>query len=86
MFAREQYFDSAGLYITVVYSGPILLNCFIMTVSIFIDSCPQKTVTAIRRPFIFAAERNAWYNYWTICLLLVQNLDFSLIGQETKST
>lgn len=32
MFAREQYFDSAGLFITVVYSGPILLNCFIMTV------------------------------------------------------
>ena len=35
MFAREQYFDSAGLFITVVYSGPILLNCFIMTVIIF---------------------------------------------------
>lgn len=32
MFAREQYFDSAGLFITVVYSGPILLNCFILTV------------------------------------------------------
>jgi len=32
MFAREQYFDSAGMFITVVYSGPILLNCFIMTV------------------------------------------------------
>ncbi|KAJ7378926.1 Transmembrane protein 18 [Desmophyllum pertusum] len=30
-FAREQYFDSSGLFITVVYSGPILLNCFIMT-------------------------------------------------------
>ena len=36
MFAREQYFDSAGLFITLVYSGPILLNCFIMTVSILL--------------------------------------------------
>lgn len=32
-FAKEQYFDSAGLFITVVYSGPILLNCFVLTVS-----------------------------------------------------
>ncbi|RMX43094.1 hypothetical protein pdam_00006844 [Pocillopora damicornis] len=30
-FAKEQYFDSAGLFITVVYSGPILLNCFVLT-------------------------------------------------------
>ena len=34
--------------------------------------------------FLLAAGRYAWYNYFTICLLLVQNLDFSLIGQETK--
>ena len=34
--------------------------------------------------FFVAAGRYAWYNYLTICLLLVQNLDFSLIGQETK--
>ncbi|XP_078383533.1 transmembrane protein 18-like [Oculina patagonica] len=32
MFSREQYFDSSGLFITVVYSGPILFNCFILTV------------------------------------------------------
>ena len=36
--------------------------------------------------FFVAVGRYAWYNYLTICLLmlLVQNLDFSLIGQETK--
>ena len=34
--------------------------------------------------FFVAVGRHAWYNYLTICLLLVQNLDFSLIGQETK--
>ena len=36
--------------------------------------------------FLFAAGRYAWSNYLTICLLLVQNLDFSLIGQETKGS
>ena len=36
--------------------------------------------------FFFAAGRYAWYNYLTFCLLLVQNLDFSLTGQETKGT
>ena len=34
--------------------------------------------------FFVAVQRYAWYNYLNICLLLVQNLDFSLIGQETK--
>ena len=36
--------------------------------------------------FFFAAGRYAWYKHLTVCLLLVQNLDFSLIGQETKGT
>ena len=36
--------------------------------------------------FIFAAKGYAWYNYLTIYLLLVQNVDFSLIGPETKGT
>ena len=34
--------------------------------------------------FLSGWERNAWYNYLTIRLLLVHNLDFSLIGQQTK--
>ena len=42
-------------------------------------TCDQASLS-----FLFAAGRYAWYNYLTICLLLVQNLDFSLIGQETK--
>ena len=37
-------------------------------------------------PFFRGRERNAWYNYLTIRLSLVQNLDFSLIGQETRGT
>ncbi|XP_015780347.1 PREDICTED: transmembrane protein 18-like [Acropora digitifera] len=31
-FSRDQYFDSFGLFISVVYAGPILFNCFIITV------------------------------------------------------
>ena len=34
--------------------------------------------------FLSGRERNTWYNYLTIRLLLVHNLDFSLIGQETE--
>ena len=26
-FAEEQYFDSNGLFISVVFSGPMILNC-----------------------------------------------------------
>lgn len=31
-FSREQYFDSFGLFISVVHAGPILFNCFVLTV------------------------------------------------------
>ncbi|XP_031554740.1 transmembrane protein 18-like [Actinia tenebrosa] len=31
-FSKEQYFDSHGLFITAVLSGPIMINCFIMMV------------------------------------------------------
>lgn len=30
MFSRQQYFDSKGLFISIVFSIPILLNCMIM--------------------------------------------------------
>lgn len=30
IFSRQQYFDSRGLFISVVFSVPILLNCMIM--------------------------------------------------------
>ncbi|KAJ2944580.1 hypothetical protein O0L34_g3931 [Tuta absoluta] len=30
LFSRQQYFDSKGLFISVVFSIPILLNCMIM--------------------------------------------------------
>lgn len=30
LFSRQQYFDSNGLFISVVFSVPILINCMIM--------------------------------------------------------
>lgn len=30
VFSRQQYFDSKGLFISVVFSIPILLNCMLM--------------------------------------------------------
>ena len=33
-FSRQQYFDSQGLFISVVFSMPVLFNCLMMVVSI----------------------------------------------------
>ena len=33
MFSRLQYFDSSGLFITLVYNVPLLINCLVMIVS-----------------------------------------------------
>ncbi|XP_046402828.1 transmembrane protein 18 isoform X2 [Ischnura elegans] len=30
LFSRQQYFDSKGMFISLVFSVPILLNCMIM--------------------------------------------------------
>ncbi|KAL5013737.1 hypothetical protein ScPMuIL_008007 [Solemya velum] len=32
IFARQQYFDSGGLFISVVFSLPILFNCLVIVV------------------------------------------------------
>lgn len=36
-FSKQQYFDSNGLFISTVFSIPILLNCMLMIVSIFLQ-------------------------------------------------
>ena len=58
----------------------LILFCFFIVYKTSTDvTCDQASLI-----FFVAAGRYAWYNYLTICLFLVQNLDFSLIGQETK--
>lgn len=37
MFARQQYFDSNGLFISLVFSVPVLVNCMVIVVSWLFD-------------------------------------------------
>lgn len=37
-FSKQQYFDDNGLFISTVFSIPILLNCMLLIVSIYIYS------------------------------------------------
>lgn len=37
LFARQQYFDSNGLFISVVFSVPCLINCLVMVVCWLFD-------------------------------------------------
>ncbi|XP_033727595.1 transmembrane protein 18-like [Pecten maximus] len=32
LFARQQYFDSNGLFISVIFSTPVLINCLVILV------------------------------------------------------
>jgi len=38
-FSRQQYFDNQGMFISLVFSVPILLNCMIMVVSVNVVNC-----------------------------------------------
>jgi len=44
VFSRQQYFDSQGLFISIVFSVPILINCMIMVVSVATSSDMHSTV------------------------------------------
>ena len=68
----------------VLLSDKILISTISQYVTKFSGPGSELTCDQASLFFLFAAGRYAWYNYLTICLLLVQNLDFSLIGQETK--
>ncbi|XP_026469060.1 transmembrane protein 18-like [Ctenocephalides felis] len=43
VFSRQQYFDSKGLFISVVFSVPILLNCMLMVGSWLYQSTQLMT-------------------------------------------
>ena len=40
LFAGQQYFDSSGLFMTLVFSLPIVLNCLLILVRVcYVDIC-----------------------------------------------
>ncbi|CAL1682128.1 unnamed protein product [Lasius platythorax] len=47
IFSRQQYFDSKGLFISIVFSVPILINCMIMVASWLYQS--SQLMTNLRR-------------------------------------
>ncbi|XP_025072941.1 transmembrane protein 18 isoform X2 [Pogonomyrmex barbatus] len=46
-FSKQQYFDSQGLFISVVFSVPILINCMIMVASWLYQS--SQLMTSLKR-------------------------------------
>ncbi|KAG7207510.1 hypothetical protein KM043_009142 [Ampulex compressa] len=56
MFSRQQYFDSNGLFISVVFSVPILMNCMIMIASWLYQS--SQLMTSLKRAQLRQQARN----------------------------
>ncbi|CAL1543765.1 unnamed protein product [Lymnaea stagnalis] len=56
MFSRQQYFDSKGMFISLVWSAPILLNCLLI-VMMWILTSSQLMVTNGRLKLL--ADRRA---------------------------
>lgn len=56
VFSRQQYFDSKGLFISVVFSVPILMNCMIMVASWLYQS--SQLMTSLKRAQLRERTRN----------------------------
>ncbi|KAF3420672.1 hypothetical protein E2986_11360, partial [Frieseomelitta varia] len=56
LFSRQQYFDSNGLFISIVFSVPILLNCMIMIASWLYQS--SQLMTSLKRAQLRQQARN----------------------------
>lgn len=52
-FSKQQYFDSNGLFISTVFSIPILLNCMLLIVSDKNDKVIRKILSDICYLFFF---------------------------------
>ncbi|RLU22773.1 hypothetical protein DMN91_005051 [Ooceraea biroi] len=56
VFSRQQYFDSKGLFISIVFSVPILINCMIMVASWLYQS--SQLMTSLKRAQLRQQAKN----------------------------
>ncbi|XP_074656988.1 transmembrane protein 18-like [Tubulanus polymorphus] len=56
-FSSQQYFDSDGLFISVVFSLPALLNCFFIVMFWFIDT--GKMMVKVKRAKVRQTHRSS---------------------------
>ncbi|KAH0946839.1 hypothetical protein HN011_008564 [Eciton burchellii] len=56
VFSRQQYFDSKGLFISIVFSVPILMNCMIMVASWLYQS--SQLMTSLKRAQLRQRAKN----------------------------
>ncbi|RZF39026.1 hypothetical protein LSTR_LSTR008616 [Laodelphax striatellus] len=60
IFSKQQYFDSKGLFISIVFSVPILLNCMIMIASWLWQS--SQLMAQLKRAQLQKANKNKEQN------------------------
>lgn len=58
-FSRQQYFDSHGLFITIMFSTPILINCIVMLVSLRRSARPREADEGKERKICGGADKRS---------------------------
>ncbi|XP_003388467.1 PREDICTED: transmembrane protein 18-like [Amphimedon queenslandica] len=48
-FLSEQYFDSTGVFISLILSIPLLLECFVILICLFVESCSIMQQIAVAK-------------------------------------
>ncbi|XP_015592322.1 transmembrane protein 18 [Cephus cinctus] len=56
VFSKQQYFDSKGLFISIVFSVPILINCMIMVASWLYQS--SQLMTSLKKAQLREQAKN----------------------------
>lgn len=56
-FVSLQYFDSQGMFISLLYSGPVLVNCVIILINWFVFS--GNLLVEVKRKELAAAQKKA---------------------------
>jgi hypothetical protein len=59
LFARHQYFDSNGFFITCIYSGPIVINCLLIIV-LWLWSTAQLVIRMKRIQRGLGSKQQKW--------------------------